>query len=296
MIHTVGRAVNGYRLVYNQRESKIMPQLRFIDDSGSLKTLSLGTQPLLIGRVNSCDITFIDDMVSREHTRIDREPDGRYRVRDLGSRNKTHVNGQQTNETLLTYGDVIRVGDHIIEYIDASENRDKLSTDFLTPDSRDPADCDWVKSKAPLTLSVAQVEQLSGLSAQWGLSSRSEDIAENCLSQLIVELQAERGFIAVRGEEKHTISPIAARGLTKSLTGSLTPVSQTFALAPILQKVGGRYPKSARKIDDRAGYASVANGGTHYVSRFSDRHSVRGQTFKQTAVHFCGVAVHVGCR
>ena len=80
-----------------------MPQLRYIDDAGSLRTVTLGTQPLLIGRVNTCEIVFVDDMISREHTRIEREPDGRYRIRDLGSRNKTHVNGQQVSETLTSF-------------------------------------------------------------------------------------------------------------------------------------------------------------------------------------------------
>ena len=235
-----------------------MPQLRYIDDAGSLRTVTLGTQPLLIGRVNTCEIVFVDDMISREHTRIEREPDGRYRIRDLGSRNKTHVNGQQVSETLLDPGDIVRVGDHVIEYLDADAAQDKLSTEFLTPDTRDPAGCDWVKIKAPVTLTLSQIEQLSGLSAHWGLTSRPEDIADKCLSQLVVELRAERGFIAVRGEERHTLRPIAARGLTRPVAGSLTPVSQTFALAPLLQKVAGRYPLAARGIDRDSGYAGVA--------------------------------------
>jgi pSer/pThr/pTyr-binding forkhead associated (FHA) protein len=235
-----------------------MPQLRYIDDAGTLKTVTLGLQPLLIGRVSTCEICFIDDMISREHTRLEREADGRYRIRDLGSRNKTHVNGEQVAETLLFSGDVIRVGNHVIEYVSDDGAQAKMAEDFLTPDTNEPANCEWFKLKAPTSLTLQQIEQLSGLSAHWGLTSRPEDIADICLSQILVALQAERGFIAVRGEEKHALKPIATRGLKRSLTGALTPVSQSFAVAPILQKVAGRYPQAAKNIVTNAGYAAVA--------------------------------------
>ncbi len=268
-----------------------MPELRYLDDSGSLKTFLLGAHPTIIGRVNSCDITFVDDMISREHTRFEREAEGRYRVRDLGSRNKTYVNGQQITESMLIPGDIIRVGDHVLEYLEPSAQRQPLNTDFLTPDNRDPADCDWVKLKSPLTLSLDQIEKLSSLSEDFGLTSRAEDIAESCLSRIIVELQAERGFIAVRGEEKQSLRPIAHRGLEREVAGSRMPVSQTFALAPILQKVAGCYPQSAKKVDPKAGYASAAITapltfrGTPIGVLYADR-PTGSQVFKPTAVQY----------
>ena len=235
-----------------------MPLLRFIDASGSLRTLPLGTQPVTIGREATCSVVFNDEMVSREHSRIDPEANGRFRIRDLGSRNKTHVNGQQVTETLLGSGDVVRVGDHVIEFLDADAAREKLSTEFFTPDTQEPADCAWMKTKAPITLSLAQLEQLALLSANCGVTSRPEDIADRCLSQITLDLQAERGFIAVRGDDKQSVRVIAHRGLARSPGGALTPVSQTFALAPLLQKVAGCYPQAARGIEAKSGYAATA--------------------------------------
>ena len=270
-----------------------MPQLRYLDDAGTLRTLMLGMQPVLIGRVNSCDIVFIDDMISREHTRFDREQDGRYRVRDLGSRNKTHVNGQQVAETLLNPGDIIRVGDHVIEYLDTDAPREKINTDFLTPDTEEPADCDWIKIKAPLSLTLPQVEQLSELSANWGITSRPEDIADRCLSQIIIDMQAERGVIAVRGDEKNSIKPIAHRGLTRSPGGSLTPVSQSFVFAGLLQKVAGRYPQTGRTLNAELGFAATAmvapltyRGapiGVIYIDRPSSRQPFGGPALQYLA-------------
>lgn len=268
-----------------------MPELRYLDDSGSLKTLLLGAHPAIIGRVNSCDITFVDDMISREHTRFERESEGRYRVRDLGSRNKTYVNGQQITESLLIPGDVIRVGDHVLEYLEPSLKRQPLNTDFLTPDTRDPADSDWVKLKSPLTLSLEQIEKLASLANDFGLTSRAEDIAESCLSKIIVELQAERGFIAVRGEEKQALRPIAHRGLEREVAGSRMPVSQSFALAPVLQKVAGCYPQSPKKVDLKAGYAAagiiapLTFRGTPIGVIYADR-PTGNQVFKPASVQY----------
>ncbi|HEY3242346.1 MAG TPA: SpoIIE family protein phosphatase, partial [Phycisphaerae bacterium] len=69
---------------------------------------------------------------------------------------------------------------------------------------------------------------------------------------------AERGFVAMRGENKKEIHPIAQRGLVRSPGTSLTPVSQTFVYAAILQHVAGRYPQHPDDLQTKAGYASTA--------------------------------------
>ncbi|MCK4661028.1 MAG: SpoIIE family protein phosphatase [Phycisphaerae bacterium] len=235
-----------------------MAQLRYLDQAGNLQTINLGEGPFLIGRNNTCQLVFIDDMVSREHTRIDHEKGGRYRIRDLGSRNKTHVNGQVVNETLLQPNDFIRIGDHVLEFVDEGALPKKLELDFLTPDRRDPEGSDWIKAKSPLTLTSAQIEQLSGLSADLGITARSEDVADAGLERLMLDVQAERGFVAMRGEGKKDIRVITHRGLAPSPTSSRTPVSETFVYNAILQQVCGRYPADSRKIDPKAGYAATA--------------------------------------
>ncbi|MFH0982946.1 MAG: SpoIIE family protein phosphatase [Planctomycetota bacterium] len=234
-----------------------MAQLRYLDQAGMLQTARLGDGAFLIGRNNTCQIIFIDDMVSREHTRLDRDMDGRYRIRDLGSRNRTHVNGQIANETLLQPGDFIRIGDHVLEFIDEEAQHQKLGLDFLTPDTRDPEGSDWIKIKSSITLPLTQIERLSGLSADLGVTARPEDVAEAGLDRLLLDLQAERGFVALRGESKKDLRVIAHRGLAPSPTSSRMPVSETFVYNAILQQVAGRYPDEARKIDPKAGYATT---------------------------------------
>ena len=234
-----------------------MSQLRYLDQAGTLQTAKLGDGPFLIGRSNTCQIVFTDDMVSREHTRIDREKSGRFRIRDLGSRNKTVVNGQIINETILQPGDSVRVGDHVLEFIAEDSPAQRLEMDFLTPDTRDPAGSEWVKAKTPITLTPIQIERLGGLTGNPGITARPEDLAEVGLEYLMLHVQAERGFAALRGEGKREIRVIAHRGLNPSPGGARTPVSETFVYNTILQQVAGRYPSDAKQIDPKAGYAAT---------------------------------------
>ncbi len=233
-----------------------MPSIRYLDDAGQSRTLTIDSQPVVIGRVATCQIAIADDLISREHARIDREPDGRYRIRDLGSRNKTFVNGQTITETLLAPGDIVRIGDRILEFVDDG-TVEKIDLEFLTPDRTDPTGSEWVKFKQPVTLTATQLESLSRLSANLGATARPEDIAGSALSQLVVDLQAERGFVAVKGEGKRDLRAIAQRGLSRTPGASLTPVSQTFVYAAILQSVAGRYPEHPDDLQTKAGYAST---------------------------------------
>lgn len=235
-----------------------MGALRYLDDAGRMETRLLDSPNFLIGRANTCQLFFESDMISREHLRIDLETDGRFRLRDLGSRNRTFVNGELVTETLLVSGDIIRVGDRIVEFLDDAAAPGLVDLEFLTPDKSEPPDCEWIKAKTSASLTISQVEQLSQLGADQPLTARSEDIAGDVISRVIHDLQAERGLIALRGDSRTEIRPLAQRGLKKAPGGSLIPVSQTFAVAPILQQVAGRYPQAGRQLDAKLGYAITA--------------------------------------
>src|SRR5687768_8568612 len=63
-----------------------------------------------VGRSPSCEIPLKDDQVSRKHALISVH-EGQVRLKDLGSRNGTLVNGERiTGEVVLQPGDRVRVG------------------------------------------------------------------------------------------------------------------------------------------------------------------------------------------
>lgn len=66
-----------------------------------------------IGRDLDNDIVLGDELVSRHHCSIFRHPDNKFDIKDLGSTNKTIVNGLEITDKILTVGDQIRVGDTI---------------------------------------------------------------------------------------------------------------------------------------------------------------------------------------
>jgi pSer/pThr/pTyr-binding forkhead associated (FHA) protein len=62
---------------------------------------------LTVGRDEKADIRVDEPLVSRHHARIERR-NGRYFVLDLGSTNRTKVNGSAVSERELLDGDEVR--------------------------------------------------------------------------------------------------------------------------------------------------------------------------------------------
>jgi predicted component of type VI protein secretion system len=72
--------------------------------------IPLKKEKFLIGRASDCTLRAGSEAISRHHCLVTRV-DGVVAVRDLGSRNGTHVNGQKiAAETPLQHGDLLRVG------------------------------------------------------------------------------------------------------------------------------------------------------------------------------------------
>ncbi len=71
----------------------------------------LDKEHTIIGRGADCDVVLPWRQVSRRHARIVRRPDGIYVLYDLGSKNGTHVNGEEVRDTprILQDGDEIQI-------------------------------------------------------------------------------------------------------------------------------------------------------------------------------------------
>jgi transcriptional regulator with GAF, ATPase, and Fis domain len=91
--------------------------------SGPLKdsTIPLAEGEITIGREAANGIAIIDPSVSRKHCLIGWQ-DGRFRVRDLDSRNGTLVNGAGVEEQWLQHGDEIATGDSSFLFLLEDEN------------------------------------------------------------------------------------------------------------------------------------------------------------------------------
>jgi hypothetical protein len=73
------------------------------------RRVSVGTEPLVIGRLPECGIVLQDSNVSRRHAELRRDGEGVV-LTDLGSTNGTRVNGTPVREQILHHGDEVNVG------------------------------------------------------------------------------------------------------------------------------------------------------------------------------------------
>ncbi len=277
-----------------------MGQLRFFDENDVFRTRNLGGDAFVIGRGDSSQLVIDDDLVSREHSRVEQDSDGRFRVRDLGSRNKTFVNGQQITETLLNDGDMVRIGGHVFEFLDNGAVRELKDLSFLAADRTAPPETQWLKSRSAITLSLARFGQLGVLGADAGYPARAEDVASAALSRLLLLMKADRGFVALRGESKTELRPVAQRGFPATSRTKPKPVSRTFVYSAFVQSASGRYPQKAKSGDEDTGHATAG-----LVAPLLDRDEVigvvyvdkpgAGKTFPESALQEIAVAgAHIG--
>ena len=92
-----------------------VPCLVVLEGTSVGEVYKLEKFPLLLGRDSSCDIPITEEGVSRQHARIERK-DKSYVIADLGSTNGTYINGLPINQSVLSEGDKIRLGDILLKF------------------------------------------------------------------------------------------------------------------------------------------------------------------------------------
>jgi adenylate cyclase len=77
-----------------------------------------------IGRHPDNTIQILDRIISKEHAQIQRTPDGRFMLRDLGSLNGTYIRGERVHEQILLDGDEIALGSTRLLYVENKSSDD----------------------------------------------------------------------------------------------------------------------------------------------------------------------------
>jgi len=83
--------------------------LILLKNGDSRKRFSLPSTVTVVGRRQDCDLCVPLMVISRRHCQITMEEEI-VKIRDLGSRNGTFVNGERIDETLICAGDEIQIG------------------------------------------------------------------------------------------------------------------------------------------------------------------------------------------
>jgi Nif-specific regulatory protein len=181
----------------------------------------------IAGRDPRHAIALADTTVSREHFRIEKLSRG-FRVVDLGSRNRTFVNGEPVVESYLRNGDVIALGDSELRFEDDSEGVAvaELSSTILkevpTDDDGgsiariiDSLRSDPALLKKRLERAVEHLRRLFELGREMLRSGSVEDVYQRLLEILVPALEADHGVVLAPEVEGWT--PIAS--LTREEAG-----------------------------------------------------------------------------
>ncbi len=87
-------------------------------------TITMGAEPLTVGRSPANTLQISDPASSRKHCMI-KSSGGFTVIVDMGSSNGTRVNGEKiTREEVLSDGDLIQIGKTVLRFVDEESSRD----------------------------------------------------------------------------------------------------------------------------------------------------------------------------
>jgi len=86
-----------------------------------------------LGRHPDNSIQILDRIISKEHAQVQRMPDGRFLLRDLGSLNGSFIRGERIKERVLDDGDEISMGSTRLLYVNSDPAEEALNRVTIAP-------------------------------------------------------------------------------------------------------------------------------------------------------------------
>jgi serine phosphatase RsbU (regulator of sigma subunit)/DNA-binding response OmpR family regulator len=198
------------RLVPGEIETSPRARLTYCDESGEECSVEINPPRLAIGRSSTNDLVLGHMGISRSHAEV-LFRDGKYLLRDLGSKLGTYLNGARIEEAVLSNGDHVQLGGP--QGMRLVFHGGNLLQSLLRHSD----------STSDISLSVRGFKDIGMLLATFrALSSISllDDLLALVVDTAIQLTGAERGFIMLR-EENDNLSFRCARNCNKSsLDGS----------------------------------------------------------------------------
>ncbi len=91
--------------------------IELIGPQGQTQRIALDQKRLVIGRAPETNVRVESITVSRQHAELFQEDSGRWKIRDLKSRNGTRLNGTAITESALHNGDVVGIEDYTLRIV-----------------------------------------------------------------------------------------------------------------------------------------------------------------------------------
>jgi len=185
-----------------------------VSDSQGRRVVVLDRPLFLIGRRTAADLQIVSTDVSREHAEIVQE-DGRFTLRDRGSRYGTFVNGEQISERALQHGDRIRLG-----------RTDAIELIFATDAAKTTGFLDASSDATNLRQMAAILDGLRAL----GSGRVLDEVLGLVMDSALEVTKAERGFMMLANTEGELEFKIARGKGKTTLSGTTFETSKKIPL------------------------------------------------------------------
>jgi S1-C subfamily serine protease len=90
------------------------------------RAVTVGTEPITVGRGTDSKLMLLDANVSRRHATLRALDDGTLEVRDVGSANGTFVNDERIEQAIVRPGDRLRMGDTVLHAGDEDDQGTRI--------------------------------------------------------------------------------------------------------------------------------------------------------------------------
>ena len=212
-------------------------KLELISPNGMRETLDIDGD-ITIGRADTNRVALDDAGASRNHAVV-QWGDGRFMVRDLGSRNGTYVNHDRIVERALEHGDVIRIGTHELRFM--CPNPLQLFTNGLGEQSIVQKAIDAQSYNVAQELLHAQsktqnqrlyrhLRTLQDIGNAIGTILQLDELLGKILDHIFATFaQADKGFILLKdGDDDDELVPRASKARDGEASSSDVTVSSTL--------------------------------------------------------------------
>ena len=231
-----------------------------IHESGKVRRIPLGTDPLTIGRHSDNRLILTDNLCSRFHCLIDKGRGG-YVLRDLNSSNGTALNGRLTKISKLAHGDSVTIGQTKIVFCspNGQAEPDKAHNPGADDYEMTPLDLDPVPEPEPIEPEpLPAAVDLDAIPDEFEVAEAlgEEDVIEEEVGAFDMSIQPEpipMGDDA--GAEPATVRDSAevVERLVQSLPDRSfgeTDIALVSARGQMVHPAGGPPPKAKREAVD----------------------------------------------
>lgn len=248
--------------------------------------LEIGDEPVVIGRAIEATLSLQHPSVSRSHCRLWQEGE-HFFIEDLGSTNKTYLNGQAVMRAELNDGDQIGVGNHALKFFRGASAEARYHQELIDMAVHDGLTGFYnrrhfrmlldeqvarAKTGTPLSVLIVDLDHFKQINDHFGHLVGDQVIAS--VSQLIREQAGSTCQLGRLGGEEFAVavadaSPEQARAFAESIRakvaqhrfdvhGEPQQISTSVGIASWQDSMGGS-ADLLRLADERL-YQAKANG------------------------------------